>query len=98
MPAPDDVQRYDELVPNGAERLFAEWEAESAHRRKSERRALSAEIFERIGSRVMAFLFALGALGTTAYCASIDQPWPAAVIGGGTLVAVVAAMIYKRKE
>ncbi|WP_158285483.1 DUF2335 domain-containing protein [Azospirillum sp. A26] len=96
LPSPVALEHYKQLVPDGAERIFTEWEAESAHRRISERRALTAEICERLGSRILAFLFAIGALLVASFCAWIGQPWPAAVIGGATIAAVVAAMVQKK--
>jgi uncharacterized membrane protein len=93
LPSPDDLARYGNIVEGGAERLVREWEAEAAHRRAYEQRALRIEGLERILSRVFAYTFAMAALGVVVYCATIGQPWVAAVIGGGMIAAVVASLI-----
>ena len=98
MPAPDDMERYDVIVPGGAQALFEEFRTEAAHRRKIESRAVLTESFERLGSRILAFLFAMGALAAAVYCANIEQPWIAAILGGGTIASVVGSMIYQRKK
>jgi hypothetical protein len=42
-----------------------------------------------------AFAFCMSALALTAWCAAIGQGWIAAVVGGGTIATVAAALVYK---
>jgi uncharacterized membrane protein len=96
LPPPEALDRFNRVVPGSAERIIVEWEEEARHRRLYERRALMLRMVERIGGRLLAFIFAMLALGVAAYSISMGQPWPAAVIGGGTIASVVAALIYGR--
>ena len=98
LPPPQVLEQFNQVIPDGAARIVREWEAESEHRRQWERKALDAQIREGLLARILAFAFALAALGTAGYCAYLGQPWPAAVIGGGTIAAVVTAMLYSRRE
>lgn len=43
LPSPDDLARYNELIPDGAERLLAVGEREQAHRHEIERRLVSLD-------------------------------------------------------
>ena len=97
LPSPEALSRFNEVVENGAERIMRGWEIESDHRRAMENAAVRAEIWERIIARVSAAAFAFGALALSAYAASIDQATVASVVGGSTIAAVVAAMVYTRR-
>jgi uncharacterized membrane protein len=89
------VEQFDQLVENGAERIFRQWELETDHRRKYEAAALQGSIWLDGIGRVTAFVFAIAALVVTGWAASIGEPWVAAVLGGGTIAAVVTALVYR---
>ena len=97
LPPPSIVEHFDQLVENGAERIFSQWELETEHRRKYEASALRGSIWLDGIGRVTAFIFAMGALTVTGWAASIGQAWVAAVLGGGTITAVAAALVYRGK-
>jgi hypothetical protein len=59
--------------PARAARIFREWETEAENRRSLERWSVKCQVIERIGGRVLAFVFAVSAPGAVAYCASIGQ-------------------------
>lgn len=44
LPAPEDLQRYNELLPGAAERIIKMAEAEQQHRHEQERRAIASEL------------------------------------------------------
>ena len=85
-------------MPGAAARILDEWEAEAAHRRAFERRAVVIEGFERIGGRILAFAFAVAALGVAVYLASIGAEWASGLIGTGTIASVVASLVYIRRK
>jgi uncharacterized membrane protein len=95
LPPPSVVEQFDHLVENGAERIFRQWELETDHRRKYEALALRGSLWLDGIGRVTAFIFAMAALLVTGWAANIGEPWVAAVLGGGTIAAVVAALVYR---
>lgn len=97
LPPPAALSGFNDVVDGGAERIFSEWEKETAHRRKYEHRALTAQISERIGSRILAFLFSAIALGTAGYVGMHGHDWLAGVIATTTIVGVVTAFLAHRK-
>ena len=44
LPSPDELAKYEKIVPGGAERLIELAEQRAAHRQATERRALEAEV------------------------------------------------------
>jgi uncharacterized membrane protein len=53
---------FDEVVENGAERIMAAWESETAHRKDLESRNLRYSAFDSILGKVFALIFVLSAL------------------------------------
>ncbi|MDP1633348.1 MAG: DUF2335 domain-containing protein [Gallionellaceae bacterium] len=47
LPAPEDLQRYDELLPGAAERIIAMAEMEQRHRHEQEKKAIASELATR---------------------------------------------------
>jgi uncharacterized membrane protein len=96
LPPPSVIEEFRQLVPDAPERIFRQWEGESEHRRSYERTALEASIRRDLIGQVSATLFALSALGVSVFALWVGQPWVAGTIGGGTIVSVVGAFLYRR--
>ena len=96
LPAPETLAEFERIVPGSAEAIIREWGTEANHRRRYEQRALSIQGFEQIGGRVLAFVFAIAALGVTAYLARIGAEWAAGIIGAGTIGSVVLTLVSGR--
>lgn len=91
MPPPEVVQGYNEVIENGAERLFQQFELEAEHRRDLQRRAQKHNLIIALSGRTAALVFSLAALGVTTVALHWGYPWPAAIIGGSSIALVVAA-------
>ena len=63
LPHPDILERYDGIVPNGAERIFAQFESQSAHRRMIEAKVINSNSFVQVFGAISALLLGLLALG-----------------------------------
>lgn len=85
-------------MPDAPERIFRQWEGETEHRRSYETTALEASIRRDLIGQVSAALFALSALAVAAFALWMSQPWVAGTIGGGTIVSVVGAFLYRRRS
>ena len=95
---PRTLTEFQTLVPDAPERIFKQWEDESAHRRGYENRSLDGMLRnDRIGM-ISAVTFALSALALSAFALWLNQPWVAGVLGDGTIGTVVTAFLYSRKQ
>ena len=65
LPAPEELARYEKVVPGGAERILEMAEKQSRHRREMEERSVAAEICGARIKQVLTFVLALatGVLG-----------------------------------
>ncbi|NNV20567.1 DUF2335 domain-containing protein [Ochrobactrum pseudogrignonense] len=93
LPAPSDMMKYDQIVSNGAERIFTAWEEESKHRRELEKKELRWTIFESIYGKSLAIIFVLSVLAVTAYAISMNANWIAAILGGTMIGSIVWAFV-----
>jgi uncharacterized membrane protein len=96
IPPPDVLRAYNEIIPNGAERLFSQFENETKHRRKMETRAQFLPFVDQISGRACALLFALACLLLSGYAISQGAQIPATVLGGAMIIAGVNAFMRRR--
>ena len=96
MPPPVILREFDEIVPNGAERIMSAWEKESDHRRQLESRDLKITAFDILAGKLFALIFVLVALGAAVYSAVQGAEWVGAILGGGTIASVATAFIKTR--
>lgn len=97
LPPPEVLERFNDVVENGAERIVQAWEQETAHRREMERSELKRYYADMRLGKVLAFLFVLAALSVSAYAASIGAEWLGAILGAGTIGSVVWAFVNRSK-
>lgn len=98
LPPPAVLKEFDQIVENGAERIFRQWETETQHRRELERKDLDDLIRDNVRSRWFAFSFVMAALAVCVVAIVFGAPWVAAVLGGGTIASVVWAFIKTRNS
>lgn len=91
IPPPEILRGYNEILPDGAERLFRQFEIEANARREHMRRGQTHNLIVALSGRAAALIFALAALGVSALALYLGHPWPAGIIGGTTIAMVVAA-------
>jgi uncharacterized membrane protein len=88
------IDRYNQIIPDGADRILKMAERQSAHRQYIEKWAV-------IGGTILSYFgvgcaacIALGALYLGYRLILNNQVVPGAVLGGGGLTGLVAAFIY----
>lgn len=103
------LERYEHIHPGTAERIIQRFEREADHRQAMEHKIVDAQIAHqrsemaalRAGQR---FAFAIAVIGLAVAgfgvlrASSTGHAWAAASIGGASLVALVGAFIYGRKQ
>lgn len=98
IPDPETLAQYDGILENGAERIMSMAERQSAHRISLEDFAIKEQIKQSGKGQWFAFILAILFLLGAIYCAFINQPTVAAIIGGGTIASLVGAFLYNKKS
>ena len=100
LPDPDDLQRYQDLLPDAAERLMTLIEQESKHRQSLEKLAMNAEIdrnkqsqsLEKRGQTCALIIsLSFGSLATAAIL--FGYPTAGTILGTSTVVSIVVAFL-----
>jgi uncharacterized membrane protein len=92
------IAQLKEIMPSRLDWVFEQTEKESEHRRTETKRVNTLIFVERFSGQVFALLFAICGLAASVYLAVQGKEITASVIGGGTLVGIVAAFISGRKK
>jgi uncharacterized membrane protein len=93
IPPPQELKRYDEIIENGAERLFSQFERETQHRHLLERRAQNYPLFDQLAARTTALVFSLGCLGVALYAVEKNHPWVAGAFGAAMIANGINAFL-----
>ncbi len=89
LPHPDILEQYNKIVPNGAERIFAQFEAQSKHRQMIEAKVIASNSFVQIFGAISALLLGLIALGGGLYLAYAGK----SLVGFGAFFAGLASLV-----
>ena len=79
------MKRYDDVVPDGAARLFKIFEEETKHRREMERDSLNYQGRSLMAGKPYALAYTVAVLAVVAFAIHSNSPWVAVVLGGGML-------------
>jgi uncharacterized membrane protein len=63
LPPPELLEHFEKIIPGGADRIFAQFEAQTAHRQGLEAKVIGSNTFVQIFGAVSAFLLGLLAIG-----------------------------------
>jgi uncharacterized membrane protein len=99
LPPPEFVARFNEVVPNGAERIFRMAENEQSHRIAIEGNAQHAAIRESKRGQWLGALISLSAIAGAVYSVYVGAHWsvPIALVGVPVL-GIVKAIVDSRSS
>jgi uncharacterized membrane protein len=93
LPPPDLLRQYNEVIPNGAERIIALAEKQSAHRIEMEKIVISSQQGRSRLGQWFGFILGLTGMSVGGWVAVNGQPLAGASIAGATLVGLVAVFV-----
>jgi uncharacterized membrane protein len=89
LPHPKHLREFNELIPNGAERIMALTEQQTAHRISNEKNIVKRTLNQSSAGQWMAFILAILAGAAGFYLTMQDHP----IVGGAMIAAPVMGMI-----
>lgn len=98
LPPPGALQAYEDTLPGAAERIFANSEAESEHRRSLEREASRRDSFRSYVGMAAGYCVAMLLILIAWVAIREGHPWPGATILTGGLAAVVSVFVTGRRS
>ena len=86
------------MLPGAAERIMRMAEKEQASAREVEGIAVRAATADNRRGQIFGFLVALAAFGTAGWLGYLGHETAAAIVGGGTVVALVTVFVTGRRH
>ena len=93
LPPPEQLLKYNEAVPNGAERILVMAENQAAHRQSLETRVIQADIKRSYWGLAAGFSVTVLALSASTWLIYSGHDLAGASLFGASLVAIVIAFI-----
>jgi uncharacterized membrane protein len=98
IPSPDDLKKYNEVIPNGADRLTRLAEEQSKHRQELEKKVITSQIKQSSTGQWMAFIIAIFSLSITAYLSLNGQTTVASILASTTIIGLASVFVLGKKS
>lgn len=97
LPAPRTLREYNEIIPNGAERIMKAFENQSSHRISLEKKLVGRQTFQSLLGQLFGFFIALIILGLGVYLIEKGHAVAGITLFGIDMVGLVAIFVVGRK-
>lgn len=94
LPDPEILARYNELIPNAADRIMQMVEAQEQHRRSLEEFSVKAESMRSLWGLGAGFVVAIGGLAAATVMSIAGHAITGAIIGGLDIASIVGVFVY----
>jgi uncharacterized membrane protein len=98
LPPPSDLAAYNEIIPQGADRIMKMAEAQTAHRIEIEKRVVLSQQGQESRGQFLGFVIAIVGMACGTYVAISGQPWAGAAIGGAPLAGIVSIFVLSKRR
>ena len=93
LPPAEELEAYNRMIPEGANRVMTMAEKQLDHRIEIEKVAVKSQQKQGSRGQVFAFIIAILAILASVYLSAIGHPFTGGVLGGSTVVSLVAMFI-----
>jgi uncharacterized membrane protein len=98
IPDAETLEKYDSVIPNGADRIMKMAENQSEHRISIEKKVVGSQSMQSIIGQIFGFLTGLFGIGCGTFLAYSGESTVGGVIAGGTVVSLVSVFVLGRKR
>lgn len=98
LPPPDFLRSYNEIVDDGAERVFRMAEQQAAHRQHLERTLLLGQDKRANRGQLLGFFIALAVLGLGGFLVLSGHDWAGGTVMAVDVVGLAGIFVYSRLE
>jgi len=98
LPSPDTLQQYNEVIPNGAERIMVMAEAQSEHRKSLEAKVIESQTRQSERGQIIAGILAFVLIGAGVAAFLTGHDGVAGTIFGVTVVGLVTVFVLGKSD
>lgn len=97
LPPPAFIEKYDNIIPNGAERILALVEKQQSHRHELEKKVIYSDVLNSRLGIFFAFLISITGISAGTWLGANGYELAGGFIGIGGVGSIVATFIYGTK-
>jgi uncharacterized membrane protein len=98
LPHWEDLEKYGQIIPNGADRIMSMAEKQQEHRMSLETKAISEQLSQSKRGQTFGLLIGLTALIGGVICIMTGHEWAGAFLGGGGLTGLVSVFVIGKNK
>jgi uncharacterized membrane protein len=98
LPHWEDLEKYGQIIPNGADRIMSMAEKQQDHRMTLETTAITEQLTQSKRGQTFGLLIGLTALVGGVVCIMFGHEWSGAFLGGGGLTGLVSVFVIGKKK
>lgn len=97
LPCPEDLEKYNHIIPNGADRITIMAERQNFHRIEIEKVVVNSNNRQSSTGQWMGFLLALFCISSSVYLGAQGHDVLAGVLGGSTLISLITVFVLGKR-
>lgn len=98
LPPPEVLKGYDEILPDGANKIVEIIESQSQHRKDMENRVVNEILRESKWGQLFAFILGILGIISATILGIYGKVVVASIVGGGSLVGLVTAFLWGKSN
>jgi len=97
LPPPSVYGQYEQILEGAADRILILAEKNAEHRKEMNSKIVNADIKRSLIGQILGFILSIFFIGAAIYCAYLNQPFPASVLGVGGFSSIISIFVLGRK-
>lgn len=98
LPQWEDLEKYGQIIPNGADRIMSMAEKQQDHRQALETKAINEQLTQSKRGQTFGLLIGLTAIIGGVACILLGHEWSGAFLGGGGLTGLVSVFVIGKNK
>lgn len=98
IPSPDMIEKYNTIIPNGADRIMCMAENQQAHRIKIENLAITEQLSPSKRGQIFGFVIGIVALMGAVSCILMGHEWGGGALGVGGITGLVSVFVIGKNK
>jgi len=98
IPAPEALEKYNQIIPDGADRIMKMAENQSNHRIRIEETVIAGQVKQSSRGQIFGLIIAFLTLGAAVVLALFGHEAVACVLGGSTVISLATVFVIGKRE
>lgn len=98
IPHPEHLERYNQIIPNGADRIMRMAEKQQEHRQELEKHAVQSQLKQSGRGQIFGLVIGISALAIGGTCAMFGNEISGSIIGAGGVTGLVSVFVIGKNR